>query len=186
LVLNQEAPRWGRESAKDVCYKREPMNCPCGSGQPLDACCAPFVRGDAVPDTAEALMRSRYTAYTQEAVDYIVATHDPATSGEVDRDATAQWAREATWTGLEIVDTVAGGRGDAEGVVEFVAKFELKGQALTHHERSEFKRIDGRWYYATGEMVRPKPVVRDKPKVGRNEACPCGSGKKYKRCCGAA
>ena len=53
-----------------------------------------------------------------------------------------------------------------------------------HHERAEFSRIDGRWFYIDGEMIKAKPVVREAPKVGRNEPCPCGSGKKYKKCCG--
>jgi SEC-C motif-containing protein len=69
-------------------------------------------------------------------------------------------------------------------VVEFIAKYAIDGNDFKHHERATFRRIDGDWFYMDGDMVKPKPVVRDKPKVGRNEPCPCGSGKKYKKCHG--
>ena len=130
-------------------------------------------------------MRSRYAAYTLQEIDYIVATHDPATVSEVDRDSTAQWAKEATWLGLEIVSTRDGGAGDDTGEVEFIARYRVEAGEAVHHERSSFRRIDGKWFYVTGDMVKAKPVVRAAPKVGRNEPCPCGSGAKYKKCHGA-
>jgi SEC-C motif domain protein len=160
------------------------MSCPCGSTDELANCCEPYVRGERPAPTAEALMRSRYTCYTLNEVDYIVASHDPATRDDVDRDAAAQWAEGAEWQGLEILDVVDGGGVDDTGVVEFVAKFAIQGQEQRHHERSNFKKIDGSWYYVDGEMVRPKPVKREGARVGRNELCPCGSGKKFKKCCG--
>ena len=128
-------------------------------------------------------MRSRYTAYTMEEVDYIVSSHHESSRDDVDRDAALKWAEQAEWSGLEIVETEKGQEGDDEGVVEFVAKFSLQGAEQRHHERSRFKKVDGKWFYVDGDMVKPKPVTRG-AKVGRNEPCPCGSGKKYKRCCG--
>jgi SEC-C motif-containing protein len=142
------------------------------------------VRGERRPETAEALMRSRYAAYTMEAVDYIVDSHHPDGRGEIDRDGAAQWAREAEWLGLEVVDTTAGGVGDERGEVEFIARYKMSGGEFAHHERATFQRVDGRWFYVDGEMVKAKPVVREAPRVGRNDPCPCGSGKKFKRCCG--
>lgn len=130
-------------------------------------------------------MRSRYTAYTIQEIDYIVATHDSSVTGDVDRDATLEWAQKSEWLGLEIVDTEAGGKEDDEGTVEFIARYKVQGSEATHHERSRFRRAEGRWVYLDGGMVKPKPVVRDEPKVGRNSPCPCGSGKKFKKCCGA-
>ncbi|MGN1324764.1 MAG: SEC-C metal-binding domain-containing protein, partial [Candidatus Spyradenecus sp.] len=53
-----------------------------------------------------------------------------------------------------------------------------------HHERSLFKRVDGQWKFIDGELVKPKPIVNEQPRPGRNDPCPCGSGKKYKKCCG--
>jgi SEC-C motif domain protein len=129
-------------------------------------------------------MRSRYTAYTRQAVDYIVETHDPATREEVDRDETEKWSREAEWQGLEVVSTERGGEGDDDGVVEFKARFIQRGHGLVHHERSRFRKVDGRWYFVDGENVKPKPV-RVAQTAGRNDPCPCGSGKKYKKCHGA-
>ncbi len=129
-------------------------------------------------------MRSRYTAYAIQNIDYLAATHDPETIENMDREDTEKWAQEAEWEGLEIIETEAGGPEDDEGVVEFVARYSSQGQSVAHHERSTFRRIDGKWFYVDGEMVKPKPVRRETPKVGRNEPCPCGSGKKYKKCCG--
>jgi SEC-C motif-containing protein len=157
--------------------------CPCGSGQAAEACCVPLHRGERAP-TAEALMRSRYSAYALGEVDYVINTHEPATRGEIDRDSTEAWANQADWQGLEIVATEGGGEGDDEGIVEFIARYHLKGQDLAHHERSRFRKEEGVWYYVDGDMVKAKPIVRERPKVGRNEPCPCGSGKKFKKCHG--
>jgi SEC-C motif-containing protein len=161
------------------------MTCPCGNPPSFDACCGPIVRGERMPATAEALMRARYTAYTRAEVDFILATHAPEAQGDVDRESTETWAKESTWLGLEIVSTAGGGAADDTGEVEFIARYRVKDAEAAHHERAQFRRIDGRWYFASGEMVKPRPVVREAPRVGRNEPCPCGSGKKWKKCCGA-
>ncbi len=159
------------------------MTCPCGSPLELAECCEPYVKGVKPAPTAEALMRSRYACYTMQEVDYIVSTHHPEGREDVDRDSALQWAEQADWLGLQIVDTEAGGEDDDEGVVEFIASFTLQGKPQTHHERSNFKKVDGKWFYVDGEMTKRKPIVREDKKVGRNEPCPCGSGKKYKKCC---
>jgi SEC-C motif-containing protein len=160
------------------------VTCECGKGPSTDECCGRFIKGDAKPETAEALMRSRYTAYAIQEIDYLEATHDPKTVKNMDREDTEKWAKEAKWEGLEIVETEAGGPEDETGVVEFIARYESDGNSIGHHERSTFRKIDGAWFYVDGDMVKPKPVKRETPKVGRNEPCPCGSGKKYKKCCG--
>jgi len=131
-------------------------------------------------------MRSRYTAYVLGKVDYILDSLHPEHRTDVDRDATDKWSKSASWKGLEVVATEAGGENDTRGVVEFVAKFDLGGVAQTHHERADFERVNGRWYYVDGQIFGGKPVVREGPRVGRNDPCPCGSGKKYKKCCGKA
>lgn len=155
------------------------MSCPCGFGVSVDACCGPIIR-DRSAATAEALMRSRYTAYVLEDVDYLIATHDPQTVGSVDIESTRAWAKDAQWTDLEVVKTAGGGHDDAEGMVEFIAKYIAGGATVTHHERSTFRRVEGHWAYVAGEG--PEPVRASK--VGRNSPCPCGSGKKHKKCCG--
>ena len=129
-------------------------------------------------------MRARYTAYTRADVDFLVATHRPPSGEEVDRAATEKWAKESEWLGLEVVATEAGGPDDDKGIVEFVARWKAGGHELRHHERSTFAKIDGAWKYVDGKEVKPPPVRS--VKVGRNDPCPCGSGKKYKRCHGGA
>jgi SEC-C motif-containing protein len=161
------------------------MTCPCGRGETLEACCGP-VLGGAAAQTAEDLMRSRYTAYTLGNIDHVVATHDPATRDTVDRAASEAWSKQSTWLGLDVLATEAGGAADETGMVEFVAKFTLAGRVQQHHERSRFRKEDGHWYYVDGDVQKARPVERDAPKVGRNEPCPCGSGKKFKKCHGQA
>ena len=90
-------------------------------------------------------MRSRYSAYAVGAVDYLGETLHPEHRSDWDRDATARWAEQSTWLGLEIVDTEAGGMDDENGVVEFIARFTEKGQPKQHHERSRFSKHAGRW-----------------------------------------
>jgi SEC-C motif-containing protein len=138
---------------------------------------------DGVPaETAEALMRSRYTAYVRGAIDYLIDTHDASTRGEVDRAGITSWSRQTEWLGLEVLDTVRGGASDGEGIVEFIARGRSGGQPFEHRERSHFRRRDGRWFYVDGKQIREPTRVTTQ--VGRNDPCPCGSGMKYKRCHG--
>ena len=129
-------------------------------------------------------MRSRYTAYTKGEVDYVLKTTSPKPREGLDEKATRVWSEHAEWHGLEIISVQKGGAEDRTGVVEFAANYTEGGKFKRHHERGTFKRVRNKWYYEDGEMVRSKPVVRENPKVGRNDPCPCGSGKKYKKCCG--
>ncbi|VAW73436.1 hypothetical protein MNBD_GAMMA15-1286 [hydrothermal vent metagenome] len=158
--------------------------CPCGSDSPLNACCKPVIDGTTKASTAEALMRSRYTAYTLQNIDYLASTLDPKELHGFDKDGTAAWACESTWIGLEIINTSAGSSDDTEGSVEFKARFKQNDVIQEHHEVSRFQKTDGVWLYSGGKDVGPVQFRRDAPKTGRNEPCPCGSGKKYKKCCG--
>lgn len=163
--------------------------CPCGGGE-LATCCGPILQGKQRAATAEALMRSRYSAYTVGNIDHVVATHDPASREMVDRAAATAWSEQSTWLGLDVVSTEAGGASDDAGTVEFVARFSIAGRVTSHHERSRFvRKPDGadqepQWFYVDGETLKARPVSRE-VRVGRNEPCPCGSGKKYKKCHGA-
>jgi SEC-C motif-containing protein len=121
------------------------MRCPCGRSAALESCCGRFIEGWELPDTAEDLMRSRFSAYVLGAIDYLVSTHDP--SRAPDREAIARWSREAEFTSLTIVSTHGGGLSEDAGIVEFIAQFKQGGRDRQHHERSRFKRLDGRWFY---------------------------------------
>lgn len=171
------------------------MTCPCGTGQSFETCCGPFLSGQAMPETAEKLMRARYTAFTKADLGYIEKTLAPESRKEFDAEGTKAWAETAKWKGLQILETDKGGTTDKKGTVEFVATYETDGETLEHHEVSNFRKNDrGQWLFVDGDAhshkageghhhhAKPQTVQREEPKIGRNDPCPCGSGKKYKKC----
>ncbi len=162
-----------------------PMNCPCGAAAEYAACCEPIIKGVRPAVTAEELMRARYSAYTQVEVDFIQESLHPDARSDSDPAGARDWAENSTWHGLEVLNTEAGGPGDDAGKVEFIASYTYDGQDKQYREVAEFERVEGHWYFRGGRPAVKQPIVRDEPKIGRNDACPCGSGRKYKRCCGA-
>jgi len=172
------------------------MNCPCGSNLEFKKCCEPFLNGEKHPDTAEKLMRARYSAYVHTNIDYLQKTLAPESKSDFDPKSAKQWAKQAQWLGLKINSTEFGGPTDKTGTVEFTATYKQGSETLDHHEVSKFRKADNdHWFFVDGEShthkageghhhAKPETVVREQPKVGRNDACPCGSGKKYKKCCG--
>mgnify|MGYP002713033755 CR=1 FL=1 len=147
--------------------------CPCTSGLSFEACCGPIIRGEENARTALALMRSRYTAYVLGDADYLRASWHAST-----RPAELHLAvNESGWCGLEILHCESGRPGDVSGRVHFRAR----ARQGVLEENSRFRFEDGCWYYLDGELIDAPPANR---KVGRNEPCPCGSGRKYKKCCG--
>lgn len=123
------------------------QTCPCGSGRELIACCAPYLEGSQIPKTAEALMRSRYTAYTLLREDYLLATWH-----ETRRPLALGLAAEekTKWIGLEIKRHE---QQDADhATVEFVAKYKVNGRAHRLHEVSRFIREAGQWFYVDGDV----------------------------------
>ena len=165
--------------------EKEMDACPCGSGLDYGECCEPYIKGTKSPPTAEALMRSRYSAYVKCEISYIVSTCSPESKDEekIDEKETRKWAESSTWQKLEVVSSDKGGAADSEGTVEFKAHFEQDGAKHIHHERASFEKVNDKWYYSAGKILIEQ-VRRAAPKVGRNAPCPCGSGKKYKHCCG--
>lgn len=159
--------------------------CPCGSEKNYDKCCELYHSGSSKPETAETLMRARYSAFAKGQIDFIENTHIPGTE-DFDREEAQKWAETSTWKGLHIVSTQKGNPEHSDGVVEFKAVYaDNENKDYLHHEISTFKKIDNKWYYEDGQIVGTGPIKRATPKVGRNEPCPCGSGKKYKKCCAA-
>lgn len=158
--------------------------CPCKSGKTFGECCGPLIAGTARAETAEALMRARYSSYVTGDVEFLKTSATKACQAEFDENSSRAWSKAAEWHGLEIIKTEAGGAGDDSGVVEFRALYTANGEFCDHHEVAQFVREDGGWKFSDGELVGETPIVRDQPKVGRNDLCPCGSGKKYKKCCG--
>jgi SEC-C motif-containing protein len=167
------------------------QTCPCrkSASAPISYadCCQPYVEGKARAPSAEALMRSRYASFGVGAIDYLIGTVAPEARDDMERGPLEAWARESDWLGLDIVDTVDGQPGDTTGIVEFVAHFARNGTREEHHERSNFRFDESAqcWYFVDGARPRGKTIVKG-AQPGRNDPCPCGSGKKYKKCCGAA
>jgi SEC-C motif-containing protein len=157
--------------------------CPCGSSADYAECCGPIIKGERPAATAEQLMRSRYSAYVKMEIPYILTSLHPDHRSDYDEKSSRAWAESAQWHGITILKTVKGGPDDTEGEVEFSVSYTERGMKQEHHERSSFQKQGGTWYFTTGKTM-PKPVARALPKTGRNEPCPCGSGKKYKKCCG--
>jgi SEC-C motif-containing protein len=130
--------------------------CPCGSGEPFGDCCQPLHLGERQAETAEQLMRSRYSAYAVENLDYVWQTWHPRT-----RPSELKPEAGLTWTALEIVDTVDGRPGDESGEVEFRAHYLQRRRSRrsapdvaggTLHERSHFVVRARRWFYVDGEL----------------------------------
>jgi SEC-C motif-containing protein len=158
--------------------------CPCGSGSEYEKCCSLYIKDGIPVPTAEKLMRARYSAYALGEVDFIMSTHEVEAKDLAEsRKATEDWSKGSDWQGLEILKTSKGGEDDEKGTVEFKAHYMIDRARYTHHEISSFERKNGKWLFVEGQEIN-KPVHREEPKISRNAPCPCGSGKKYKKCCG--
>lgn len=165
--------------------------CPCNSQKEYALCCEPVHQDHAHALYPEQLMRARYSAHVLGLLAFIIQTYHPSCSAQFHRDAILESIKNQ-WFKLDIIasDTDKNGR---EGFVEFKAYFfdacvlkdalpkEKEEKANCLHEKSRFvmeeKEGHKYWYYIDGEC--PKTV-----KVSRNSPCPCGSGKKHKKCCG--
>ncbi len=163
--------------------------CPCGNAVEYSSCCEPYISGDRFAPSAEALMRSRYTAYVNGATAYLRSTLAPSSRGDYDENSVREWSKNSEWLGLQILSA-------GHDKVEFVAKYKTDGKVLEHHEVARFKKLQDRWYFIDGKSHvheegkgheshhAAAPAERAEPKVGRNDPCTCGSGKKFKKCCG--
>jgi SEC-C motif domain protein len=161
-------------------------NCPCCSDKDYAVCCEPFIEDKSIPPTPEALMRSRYTAYTQANMAYIKKTMKGKVLRAFNATDAKQWALTSTWQGLEIIEAPKVKDDDTIGFVTFVAKYLDGNEPQELYEHSEFSKEGGRWFYVQEHPYEPnKPEPATSSKVGRNDPCTCGSGKKYKKCCGA-
>ncbi len=162
LMTNSLSKDLSTDVSKDI------AQCPCGSNLEYSRCCQPLHRGE-VAITPEALMRSRYCAFVGGQAGYLLATWHPSTRpGELSLEQSPEWVS------LTILDSSEAGD---RGQVHFRAVHRLGDGWGYLEERSEFVREQGRWLYVTGD------TSEGQLKPGRNDRCPCGSGKKYKACC---
>lgn len=150
-----------------------PTLCPCGSAQPYQHCCEPLHSGVQKAGSPEALMRSRYCAFVLGLGEYLFNSWHPAFVGSLTVNELSK--QETEWDHLDILGS--GERAD-QGWVEFKAWYRDNNRLDCLHERSRFVRTAAGWLYTDGDIM---PAA---PKSGRNDPCPCGSGKKFKKCCG--
>lgn len=153
--------------------------CPCGTDRSFGECCEPIILGTSLASDAEALLRSRFTAHVVNDTRYLDSTYLPTSKLPPSGDTVPE---ETKWLKLDIRQYDENIHPDVSHI-DFVAHFTEKGEPGVMHEKSEFKKIDGAWIFTRVLRRGPAPVV-NAPKVGRNDPCPCGSGKKYKKCCG--
>ncbi|MDF1647043.1 MAG: YchJ family metal-binding protein [Legionellaceae bacterium] len=152
--------------------------CVCGSQCSYQNCCEPYLKYQETPSTPEALMRSRYTAYTQADIRYIQKTMQGKAAIGFNAADSRAWAERVTWIDLRVVKASDDGQ---TGHVEFIARFIENHHMCFIHENSQFLYETGRWFYVDG-----KQVPHHAQKIARNSACPCQSGKKFKQCHGKA
>lgn len=131
--------------------RRENSYCPCGSGHSYGTCCRPYHHGKSKPDTAEQLMRSRYSAYYYRRVEYLVETTHPDTRDSRLKKDLEKTIHQANWSRLTIINSSRGTKEDKTGKVEFIAKYFLDGQPHELHELSRFKKHKGNWKYLDGK-----------------------------------
>ncbi len=122
--------------------------CPCGSGESYKACCRPFHKGNRFPKTAEALMRSRYSAFAKGKRTYLLDTWHPST-----RPVNLQPDASIKWLGLDILAKELGTEADVNGTVTFTASYIKDGTSGSMTEKSEFLRESDRWLYLKGEVL---------------------------------
>ena len=120
-------------------------NCACGSGNTRVECCGPYLAGTKLPPTAESCMRSRYSAYVEGALEYILQSWHPST-----RPKAIEPSPKCRWLGLTIKRTEKGMHDDMIGEVEFVARYRVQGRGSRLHENSQFKKDQQRWFYLNG------------------------------------
>ncbi|MCK3658066.1 preprotein translocase subunit SecA [Pasteurellaceae bacterium Pebbles2] len=150
--------------------------CPCQSGLDYQNCCQPFHLGERLPESATQLMRSRYAAYVLKQIDYVINSTVPSQQKLLDANLLQEWADSTQWLGLQILRAQTLDK--THSAVEFKAFFAGKAgenNKQAHHELSLFVQIDQRWYFV--DPTVPLPTMK--------QPCVCGSGKKFKYCCGA-
>jgi SEC-C motif domain protein len=154
--------------------------CPCGSGKPFAQCCLPILKRERKAETAEQVMRSRFTAHVAHDYEHLHRTYRETAKEPYVPDEEEGGGRD--WTRLVIHSHEPGPKPDL-AFVDFTAYYKEGDKELSFPEKAEFQKIDGEWIYTKAVRQGPAPIKAAAAKVGRNDPCPCGSGKKYKQCC---
>ncbi len=142
--------------------------CICGNEKDFSECCEPIITKQKQPQSAEELMRSRYSAYVQANGEYLVYSAVKENQYQEDIALIEEFSNSVEWLKLDVLEV-------KPTTVEFKAYYRDQNGIQVLHEKSNFVQEDEVWKYKDGELYNSK--------VERNETCPCGSGKKYKKCC---
>jgi SEC-C motif-containing protein len=129
------------------------MKCPCGSEKKYEECCGIYHSGKALAPTAEALMRSRYSAFAKNEMAYLTETTDPQSMALIDEDANQEWADRAKFLKLEILSSEEKA---TKGTVEFKAHYSVDDETYVHHEVSTFRKQNGQWFFKSGKVKAEK------------------------------
>jgi SEC-C motif-containing protein len=160
--------------------------CDCGSNLEYSVCCGPLISGKKTAATADELLRARYTAFARHEIDFVLNSHHSKTRHDVKREEIEDWSKNSQWHGLQIAQIEGGKATDDKATIVFCARYTAEGKEQEHWEQSFFEKEDGQWRFFDAKGVHVGTYRRAEPKVGRNDACPCGSGKKFKKCCSTA
>ncbi|PIR23076.1 MAG: hypothetical protein COV44_04965 [Deltaproteobacteria bacterium CG11_big_fil_rev_8_21_14_0_20_45_16] len=133
------------------------------------------------PESAKSLLEKRYECFTKGDVDFILESHHPETKEQIQRQAVEEWSKNSKWHGLK-VDSVD--EKSDKTVIDFTVIYERDFEKRFHREIAEFKKHEGKWFYFDSSFPKPE-TIRNDQKIGRNDPCTCGSGKKFKKCHGA-
>jgi len=143
--------------------------CICGNDLDFSECCEPIIEQKKAAKTPEELMRSRYSAYVLANGEYLIYSSAKQNRYADDIALIKEFSNSVEWLGLDVLHVTV-------NTVEFRAYYRDGESIKVLHEKSNFIQEEGLWKYADGELYNSK--------VQRNDNCPCGSGKKYKKCCG--
>ena len=144
------------------------MSCICGNDKSFDECCQGIILGQRNASNPEELMRSRFSAYVRANGKYLVESAVKENQYEEDAALIQEFSNSVEWLRLDILNV-------QDNTVEFKAYYKDGETIQVLHEKSNFIKEDDTWKYKDGELYNSK--------VERNDSCPCGSGKKYKKCC---
>lgn len=153
------------------------QKCHCCSGKEFQHCCEPLLEHETAAETAEQLMRSRFSAYKCKNYQYIFDTYGEAQQKTLSPALLEDAAKGTYWLALNVVSFTEISTDNAQ--VEFIATYAENGNLFQMHEVSDFERQQGLWKYTTGQILADTGKI----KLSRNAPCPCSSGKKFKQCC---
>ncbi|WP_261874451.1 YchJ family protein [Vibrio rarus] len=155
--------------------------CRCHSKKRYQDCCQPIHLQPSQAQSPLQLMRARYCAHELNLVEFVIHTYHPSCHAQNDAQAIAE-SVHGEWVKLEVVSTELGAH-DKEGFVTFNAYFIEDKRQYSFSEKSRFIKEGEQWFYIDGEMF-DYPLAVPKSTLQRNDPCHCGSGKKFKKCCG--